>query len=99
LAAESISSKIKGRTIVADSFFEEGRKMPRDTYRYHFIQGNRIVYSGITTDLKTREREHRQRFGEDGHIKQVGPATTRDTGLVWETRQTELGNPTRKSLN
>ena len=73
--------------------------MPRDTYRYHFIQGDRIVYSGITTDLKTREREHKQRFGEDGRIKQVGPATTRDTGLVWETRQTKLGNPTRKSLN
>ena len=72
--------------------------MSRDTYRYHFIQGNQIVYSGITTDLETREREHKQRFGEDGHIKQVGPATTRDAGLTWETRQTKLGNPTRKSL-
>ncbi len=72
--------------------------MSRNTYRYHFIQGNRIVYSGITTDIKTREQEHKRHFGDDGHIKQVGPATTRDAGLTWETRQTKLGNPTRKSL-
>lgn len=72
--------------------------MSRDTYRYHFIQGNRIVYSGITTDPETREQEHKRYFGDEGYIKQVGSRTTRSTGLAWETRQTELGNPTRKSL-
>lgn len=71
--------------------------MSRDTYRYHFVEGNRIVYSGITTDLGKREQEHKRRFGEGGHIKQVGRATTRDAGLQWESEQTRLGNPTRMS--
>ena len=42
--------------------------MSRDTY-YHFKQGGRIAYSGITTDLNKREQEHKRHFGEDGHIK------------------------------
>ncbi len=52
--------------------------MSRDTYRYHFIQDNRIVYSGITTDLRRREEEHKRHFGEGSRIKQVGRPTTRD---------------------
>ena len=71
--------------------------MSRDTYKYHFKQGGRIVYSGITTDLKKREQEHKRHFGEDGAIKQVGNATTREAGLKWESEQTKLGNPTRMS--
>ena len=62
--------------------------MSRDTYKYHFKQGGRIVYSG--TDLNKREQEHKRHFGEDGHIKQVGSRTTREAGLKWEGEQTKL---------
>jgi predicted GIY-YIG superfamily endonuclease len=41
---------------------------PRDTYKYHFKVGNKIVHGGITTDLERREKEHHQENPE-GHIK------------------------------
>ena len=31
----------------------------RDTYKYDFKVGNKIVHSGITNDLERREDEHR----------------------------------------
>ena len=71
--------------------------MPRDTYKYHFKEGNKIVHTGITNDLERREQEHKRSFGEGGHIKQVGHATTRDAALKWESEQTKRGNPTRKT--
>lgn len=71
--------------------------MPRKTYKYHFKQGKKIVHTGITDDLDRRENEHQQTFGESGHIKQVGRATTRDAALKWESEQAKRGKPTRKS--
>ena len=70
--------------------------MPRDTYKYHFKKGRRIVHTGITNDLDRREREHKQDFGNDGHIFKVGRATTRDAALEWEREQAKRGNPTRR---
>ena len=70
--------------------------MARDSYKYHFKKGNRIVHTGITNNLERREQEHQERFGNDGHIKQVGRATTRDAALKWEREQAERGNPTRR---
>ena len=31
----------------------------RDTYKYHFKVGNRIVHTGITNDIDRREGEHK----------------------------------------
>ena len=70
--------------------------MTRDTYKYHFKQGNRIVHTGITNDLGRREQEHKQNYGDSGHIKKVGHATTRDAALNWEGEQAKKGNPTRR---
>ena len=70
--------------------------MARDTYKYHFKNGNRIVHTGITNDLGRREAEHRRDLGETGHITQVGRATTRDAALKWEREQAERGRPTRR---
>ena len=70
--------------------------MSRDTYKYHFKKGNRIVHTGVTNDLDRREQEHKQDFGESGHIKKVGRATTHDAALDWEREQAEKGKPTRK---
>ena len=70
--------------------------MSRDTYKYHFKKGNRIVHTGITNDLDRREQEHQQNFGESGHIKKVGRATTPDAALEWEREQAEKRKPTRK---
>ena len=34
--------------------------MARDTYKYHFKKGNKIVHTGITNDLERREQEHKR---------------------------------------
>ena len=69
--------------------------MARNTYKYHYKQGNRIVHTGITDDLKRREQEHQKQYGK-GHIKQVGRATTREAALKWEGEQTRRKKPTRR---
>ena len=58
----------------------------RDTYKYHFKQGNKILHSGITDDLERREQEHQQKW-RGGHIKQVGRQTTEDAAREWENKQ------------
>ncbi len=60
----------------------------RDTYKYHFKQGNAIIHRGITNDIDRREAEHKSKCGwGDGHIYQVGHRTTRDKALEWEREQ------------
>ncbi len=56
---------------------------PRDTYKYHYKIGNKIVHGGITSDLERRESEHKQKW-PDGHIKQVGRKTTEEAARNWE---------------
>ena len=58
-------------------------KKPRDTYKYQFKIGNKIVHGGITDDLGRREAEH-QRQWPKGHIKKVGRRTTEDAARDWE---------------
>ncbi len=58
----------------------------RNTFKYHFKIGNKIVHSGITNDLDRRELEHKQEWPE-GHIKQVGNRTTEDAARKWEESQ------------
>jgi predicted GIY-YIG superfamily endonuclease len=55
----------------------------RDTYKYHFKIGNRIMHGGITNDLERREEEHQQKWPK-GHIKQVGRKTTEEAARKWE---------------
>lgn len=43
----------------------------RNTYKYQFKVGNKIVHEGITDDMERREQEHKQKWPK-GHIKQVG---------------------------
>ena len=61
-------------------------KQPRDTYKYQFKQGNRIVHGGITNDLDRREQEHQRKYGH-GHIKQVGRRTTEEAARAWERKK------------
>ena len=56
---------------------------PRDTYKYQFKVGNKVVHGGITDDLERREKEHKQGW-PSGHIKQVGRKTTEDAARKWE---------------
>ena len=55
---------------------------PRDTYKYQFKVGNKVVHGGITKDLQRREAEHREKWPK-GHIKQVGVRTTEDAARKW----------------
>lgn len=58
----------------------------RDTYKYQFKQGNKVVHGGITNDLERREVEHQQKYGK-GHIKQVGRRTTEEAARKWEKKK------------
>lgn len=58
-------------------------KKPRDTYKYQFKEGNKILHGGITNDLERRESEHQQKWPK-GHIKQVGRRTTEEAAREWE---------------
>lgn len=56
---------------------------PRNTYKYDFKLGNKIMHSGITKDLERRERQHKQKWPK-GHIVQVGRKTTEEAAEKWE---------------
>lgn len=68
----------------------------RNTYKYKFKRGRMVVHVGITNDLERREREHKTKYGKDGHIVKVGRVTTRIAALEWEREQAEKGSPTRR---
>jgi len=55
----------------------------RDTYKYVFRVGYKILHGGIKDDLERREQEHQQKWRK-GHIVQVGRRTTEDAARVWE---------------
>ncbi len=55
----------------------------RDTYKYQFRVGNKIVHGGITDDLERREQEHQQKWPK-GKITQVGRQTTEEAAREWE---------------
>jgi predicted GIY-YIG superfamily endonuclease len=58
----------------------------RDTYKYHFKIGHKIVHSGITDDLERREQEHQLKW-PSGHTTQVGHRTTEEAAREWEEKQ------------
>ena len=39
----------------------------RNTYKYRFKVGGKVVHCGITSDLARREREHRRRWPTGHH--------------------------------
>ena len=55
----------------------------RDTYKYQFRNGRKIVHGGITDDLERREQEH-QREWPNGRLTQVGRITTEEAARKWE---------------
>ena len=55
----------------------------RDTFKYVFKVGNKIVQGGITNDLERREQEHRRSWPK-GHIVRVGLRTTEEAAREWE---------------
>ena len=65
----------------------------RDTFKYHYKVGNKIVHTGITDSLDRREREHQNRWPK-GHISQQGHAVTESSAREWENEQRERGRPT-----
>ena len=69
--------------------------MARNTYKYHFKLGNKVVHTGITKDLDRREAEHRRKDGwNQGHITKVGKRTTPEGAKQWEDEQRRQGKPT-----
>jgi hypothetical protein len=65
----------------------------RNWRKYDFKVGNKIRHSGITSrDLEVREKEHQQRW-PNGHIVQVGNATTEEAARQWEERKWKTITP------
>ena len=58
----------------------------RDTYKYYFKTGNKIVHGGITKDLERREVEHQAKWPM-GHIFKVGRRTTEEAARNWEEKK------------
>ena len=56
---------------------------PRNTHKYKFKIGNKVVHGGITKDLERRDLEHKQTWPK-GHIVQVGRKTTEEAARKWE---------------
>ncbi len=79
-----LSRAFNGWTGMAPSEYRSQRTS-RDTYKYNFKVGNKIVHSGITINLERRERQH-QRLWPNGHIKQVGYRTTADAARKWKEK-------------
>ena len=73
--------------------------MERNTYKYHFKIGTKVVHTGITNDIDRREQEHQRTFGSDGRIEKIGNATTLLDALQWESEQAKRGKPTRRKRN
>ena len=74
------------RTVTVLELYNPGRPTmakQRDTYKYQFKIGNKIVHGGITNDLDRREQEHQQQWPK-GHIRQVGNRTTKEAAREWE---------------
>ena len=68
----------------------------RNWRKYDFKVGNKIKHSGITSrDLEIRESEHQQRW-RNGHIVQVGRATTEEAAREWEETKRKTITPERK---
>jgi hypothetical protein len=61
----------------------------RDTYKYYFKVGNKIVHAGKTVDLDRRENQHLQRW-PSGDIFEVGRCTTDEAAREWEAEQKEI---------
>ena len=62
----------------------------RDTYKYYFKKGNKILHGGITNDLERREEEHKQKW-PTGHIFQVGRKTSEEAARNWEKENGFMG--------
>jgi len=58
----------------------------RNTHKYQFMVGNRIVHKGITDDLERREQEHKREWPK-GHIRKIGYITTEKAARKWEKEQ------------
>lgn len=59
-------------------------KQRRDTQKYVFKDGQKIVHGGITKrPLEEREAEHQQKWPK-GHIVKVGRTTTEEAARDWE---------------
>ena len=65
---------------------EETAMVSRNTYKYQFKVGNKIMHGGITNDLDRREAEHQQKWPK-GHIKQVGRRSTEEGARAWEKKK------------
>ena len=56
---------------------------PRNTFKYQFKVGKKIVHGGITNDLERSEQERQQKWRK-GHIKRVGRRTTEEAARTSE---------------
>lgn len=71
---------------------------PRDTYKYHVIVGNKVVYGGTTKSLKHCEQEHKQKWPK-GRVVQVGSKTTKEAAQKWERDSFRVVKSAKRSFS
>ena len=59
----------------------------RDTYKYELLDGNTVVYVGITNDPARREREHRAEGMKFTSMRIVGRVSTNESAGMWEANR------------
>ena len=61
--------------------------MERDTYKYELLDGNKVVYVGITNDPARREREHRAEGMKFTRMRIIGRISTNTGASNWEANR------------
>jgi hypothetical protein len=64
-------------------------------YGYHYFVTGAKRHSGITTDPRRRQMEHRQRWPGGTLMLVIGP-TTESAARAWEAAQTKTFTPERR---
>ena len=65
------------------------KKYSKDTYKYYFKVGGKVVYVGITQDLSKAEKRHQVGWPK-GYIQQIGKRTTFEDAVKWQDEKCSL---------
>ena len=56
----------------------------RDNFRYILKRGNKVVYFGVSNNLKRRLSEHKRAGFKFTSMSKNGPAVSKQSALNWE---------------
>lgn len=63
---------------------EKKQNVKRNYFRYILKRGNKIVYFGVTNDLKRRLSEHKRAGLKFNSMSKNGPTVSKQSAFNWE---------------